>query len=93
MVLYLAGRCAITQDHSDHNRTVGLRFEARHVPSLPVSVELFLPPLFSLSSLTFLFACPTKERSMPGLKLPRSSGSCLREFESTPHLLALVSLT
>lgn len=26
MVLYLAGRCAITRDHLDHNRTLGLRF-------------------------------------------------------------------
>lgn len=39
MVLYLAGRCAIMQDHLDHNRTLGKKSEACHVLSvlLPVS--------------------------------------------------------
>ncbi len=52
MVLYLAGRCAITRDHLDHNRTPGLRFEARHVLSLPLSVWLLLPQFFGLCPLS-----------------------------------------
>lgn len=41
MVLYLAGRCAIMEDHLDHNRTLGLRFEACHVLSLPFFISVF----------------------------------------------------
>lgn len=73
MVLYLADRCAITRGHLDHNRTLGLRFEARHVFSLC----LFFISVFLSFSLSLSF--PPR-----GKLTPRSSGirfSGLRE----PH--------
>lgn len=56
MVLYIAGRCAITQDHSGRNHTVGLRVEARHVLALCLSSYFYL----SLLDLCLWFASPTR---------------------------------
>lgn len=45
-MLYLAGRCAIMQDHLDHNRTLVLTFKACHILSFSLSASLGLFPSF-----------------------------------------------
>ncbi len=54
MVLYLAGRCAITRDHLDHNRTLGLKFD---VLSLPLSISFFFNLSFSVFVLSRMSIC------------------------------------
>lgn len=80
MVLYLAGRCAITQDYLDHNRTLGLRLEACHVLSLPRSVCLFLAQIFCL--------CPLSHFYLPVLlkKGWRLDSNCHPHLEVVPNV-------
>lgn len=107
MVLYLAVRCAITQDRLDRDRTIGQKIEVCHI--LCVSSSCLYLFFLSLPSfcvpLSCLFACLFTQHSQRERRLDSSCGDYgqtstiiwtaepLQWFESASHLLTLSSLT